>query len=71
MERKFKEQPKNSIDGTEYTVRRADNRSLHRKLIVKPINFQKSPKRDMSPNKHDLREPSGKYVSASKIHKPG
>ena len=43
----------------------ANNKTLHRKLISKPVEFQRSPMKDMSPSKHKLRGPSGKYVSAS------
>ena len=65
LEGKYKEQPRIAIDGTEHTVRTADNKILHRNLISTPIEFQRSPKKDMSRNKHKLRGPAGKYVSAS------
>ena len=51
----------------EHTVRTADNNFLHRKFISSPIEFQRSPKEDLSPDKHKLRGPGGKYVSASKV----
>ena len=62
---KDNEQPRIAIDGTKHTVRTADNKSLHRKLISSPIDSQRSPKNNLSPNKHKLRGPGGKYVSAS------
>ena len=45
---------------------------LHRTLSKTPSNIQQSPKKDMSPNEHQMRGPSGKYVSASeKARKTG
>ena len=65
--REYKEQPRIAVDGTEHKVRTADNKFFHGKLISTPIEFQRSPKKDLSPNKHNLRGPGGggKYVSAS------
>ena len=60
---KHKKQPKIAFDGTEHTVRTISNRILHRKLLS---TLQRSPKKDFSPNKHQLRRPSGIYVSVSK-----
>ena len=65
LERKNKEQPRIAVDGTECTLRSANNKNLHRKLMSKLLEFQGSPKKDMSPKKQKLRETSGKYVSAS------
>ena len=65
MEGKFKQQPKIAIDGTEHALHTTDNNILHRKFISTPPKFQRSPKKDVSPKKHALRGPGGKYVSAS------
>ena len=65
LEGKLKEQPEIAIDGTKHTDRTADKKILHLKLKSTPIEFQRSPKKDISPNKHQLRGSSGKYVSAS------
>ena len=65
LEGKSNEQPKIAIDGTEQTVRTTDNKILHRKLISRPLKFQKSPKKDISPKKHTLRRPGREYMSAS------
>ena len=46
-------------------VRTADNKLFHRKLLSTPIEFQRSPKKYFSPNKHNLRGPGRKHVSAS------
>ena len=63
LEGKYKEKPKNTTDGTERTIRTADNRTLVQKLTSTPPNFQKSPKKDISPKTHQLRGRGGKYVS--------
>ena len=65
MEGKFKEQPRFAVDGTEDTVRTADRKVSHRNLLSTLIEFQRSPKKDLSSNKHKLRWPGGKYVIAS------
>ena len=49
----------------EHTVRTAHKKFLRRKLSSKPVEFQKSQKKDMSRNKRKLQETGGKYVSAS------
>ena len=58
---KCKEQPRIAADGTEH----ADDKTLHRKLISKPVEFQRSPKKYKSPKKPKIRGPGVKYVSAS------
>ena len=55
MQEKYKDQPRIAVDGTENTVRTADNKILHRKVISTPIEFQRSPKKDLSPNMQKLR----------------
>ena len=65
MKEKCEEQRKIAIDGIEHRVRTADNIILQRKLISPQLKFQRSPKKDMSPNKHQLRGPGSKYVSTS------
>ena len=60
-----KEQPRIAIDGTEHTIRTTNNKILQRKLISAAIKLKKSPRKDMSLNKHHLRGPGGKNVSAS------
>ena len=65
MGEKYEEQQKIAIDGTEHTALTADNKVLHRKLISTPPNFQKSPKKDVSPKKDTLRGHNGKNMSAS------
>ena len=65
LEGQYKEEPKIAVEGTEHTVGAADNETLHRKLISKPVDFQRSPKKDRSPNKHKLRGPVEKNVSVS------
>ena len=62
---KIKEQPRIAVDSTEHAVRTVDNKILHPKLISKPVEFQRSRKKDLSPNKHKLQRPGGKYLSAS------
>ena len=63
--RKNEERSRRAVDGTEHTVRTADVKILHRKLLSAPIESQRSPKRDSSPNKHKMRGLGCKYVSAS------
>ena len=46
---KNKKQSRNAKNGTEHTVRTADNEISHQKLISTPIAFQRSPKEDLSP----------------------
>ena len=58
MEDKYKEQVKISTDGTKHTVRTADHKTLHRKVLSTPIKFQRPPEKDMSPTKHQLRGPA-------------
>ena len=65
LERKYEEQPRIAVDGTEHTVRSADKKILHRKLVSTPIASQRSPKKDLFPNMHKLRGLGVKYVSAS------
>ena len=65
MEGKYKEQLTIAVDGTEHTVRTADNKSLHLNSISTPIEFERSPVKDLSPNKHKQRGPRKKYASAS------
>ena len=65
MRGKYIEQQKTAFDGSENTLRTTDKKNLHGKLISTPLKFQRSPKKDIAPNKHQLRRPSGKYVSAS------
>ena len=62
---KYKEYLKIAIEGTEHTVRTTDNGILHRKTTPTPIKLQKSPKRDMSPNKHKQKGQDGKCASIS------
>ena len=50
--------------GTEHTVRTANNKIAHRNLISTRIAFQRSSKKNKSPNEYKLRRPGGKYVSA-------
>ena len=57
--------PKCAIDGSQRMVRTAVRKTVHRKLISAPVGFQKPPKSETSPNKHKLKGPSGKYMSAS------
>ena len=56
-EMKYEEQPKNAVD--EHTVRTTD-KILHRKLMSTPFNFQRWPKKDVSPKQHTLWGPGGK-----------
>ena len=65
FEGKYKEQPEFDIDGIENTIRTGYDKNLHRKLISTQLKFQRSPKKNVSPKKHTLREPGGKYMSAS------
>ena len=65
LETKIKETPKTGIDGTNHTVRTEDDRILYRKLISTLVKIQRSPKKDLLPNKHHLRGPGGNYVSVS------
>ena len=65
LQMKYKEQSENAVDGTEYTARSASDTVLHWKLRSAPSKIQRSPKMDVWPSKHQLRGPSGKYVSAS------
>ena len=59
--KKYKQQPEIAVDGTEHTlVRTTDNKFLYRKLTSTLLNFQRSPKKDPSPEQHILRVPSGK-----------
>ena len=62
-EGKCNKQPEIAVDGTKHTVRTADNRILHRKLVSTPLKFQWT--MNLSPNKNQLWGPGGKYVSAS------
>ena len=64
LEGKYREQPKNANDCNEHTIPTIENGILHGKLISTPKKFQKSPKKDMSPYKHQLKSPGGKYVCA-------
>ena len=66
MKEKYKEQPRIALDGTEHTDRTADNKFLHQNFLSGPIELQRSPSRGLSRNKHKLRGPGEKYVSASK-----
>ena len=65
MKRKYKKQRRIAVDETKHTVRSIDNNILHQKLLSKPVELQRSPKKDMTPNKHKLRGPGGMYVSGS------
>ena len=58
--RKYKEQPKNTIGGTEYTVRKTDNRIQHQKLISTLLKFQRSLTKIMSRKQHQVSVPSRK-----------
>ena len=60
----YNEQTKNAVDGTEHTLRTADNKILHRKILSTPTESQRSPKKDLSPIKHKLRGPGGNYDSS-------
>ena len=44
LKRKYKEQPRIAMDGTENRVRTADNRNLHGTLISTLIEIHMSPK---------------------------
>ena len=57
--------PRSAVDCTEHTVRPADKKFSHRKLLSTPIELQRSPKMDLARNKHKLKGPGRKYVSAS------
>ena len=59
------ERPKTAIDRTEQLVRAADKRILHRKSIQTPVKFQKSSKKNLSLNKHQLKGPGLMFVGAS------
>ena len=48
-----------AVDGTQH------NKILHRNLLPTPIELQRSPKKDLSTNKHNLRGAGGKYVNPS------
>ena len=65
LNEKNEAQPKNAIDGTHDIVRTAEKRFLLRKLLTTPVKFQESPRKDMSPNKRQLKGPGSKYASAS------
>ena len=65
FEGKYKQKPRFALDSTEHTVRTASNENLHQKLSLEPIAFQRSPKNNLSPNKHELRRTGGESVSAS------
>ena len=57
LEPKNKKQPRIAVDGTEHTVRTVDNKNFERKIISTPSEFQRSPKKDLSPRKYNLRGP--------------
>ena len=46
---KNEEQPRIAVDGTEHTVRTAYNEISQQKLLSTPVEFQRSPKKDLSP----------------------
>ena len=54
LESKYKEQPKTANDGTEHTVRTTDAETLQWKLLPTPLKFHRSPKKNVSPEKHTL-----------------
>ena len=49
LEEKHKEQSRIIVDGTKQTVHTADNKNFQRKLLLTPIEFHRSPEKDMSP----------------------
>ena len=61
LEKKYKEQPIIAVNGTEHTVRTTGKETFHQKLISTPLNFQRSPKKDVWAG--------GKCVSASEKSK--
>ena len=65
FEGKHKEQLRIAVDGTNHTAHSAANEISHRKLTSNPSEFQKIPRKDLSPNKHKLIGSVGRYVSAS------
>ena len=65
LEGKHKSQAKTAVDVTKQMIRTAFIENLHRKFLSKPVEYQRSPKKAMSPNEHKLRGPGGKYVNAS------
>ena len=52
---KYKQQPQNAIDGIEHSVRTAETKKC-RKLST-PLNFQRSPKKDITLNRHEIEGP--------------
>ena len=67
LEGKYKEQSRITIDDTERTVRTADKK-IHRALISTPIELQRSPKKELSPNKRKPREHGEKTSARRKKH---
>ena len=65
LEANYKEKRRLAVDGTVLTVRTADNKILQQKLISTPIQFQRPPEEDISPNTNELTEPGGKYARLS------
>ena len=57
LEGKYKEQLRIAADGTKHTVRTADHKIFYRNLISSPIELKRSPNKDVSPNKQNLRGP--------------
>ena len=67
MEKNYKVKPKTATDRAEHTVCTADNKTLQEKLMSTPVTLEKSPEGESSPNNHEVRGPTMKYVSASEV----
>ena len=69
MDENYKDKPKTSTDGAKHTICNAENKMLQEKLMSTPVTLKKSPEKESFPNNHEVRGPSMKYVSASKVER--